>query len=471
MEAASHLQREIQKYPADGGLYNLLGVIHAQHGKTAAAEENFRRALALDPKLTSAYLNLGRLQQDKDAPGAISTYRKLLSVTPANAEGRLQLAKLLEWQGEFREALVHLGRLPSAAALALRCGALAGLGRKAEAEQSARQLAQAADLSEESLLDIEPVLAKNGRDDLLRLLFEPLQARRQLTASGLSVLGTAYERLGLLAQARETLETAAEGDRDNPQHPVDLARVAYQQRDLKGSLGYLARARDLRPTDPSIYYSFGAICNELQLSAEAKNWLSKAVDLAPSNPAYVYALAAVLTFQARNAADAIPSIRSYRQLQPADARGPFLLGVASFRTADYDEARRQFEPLTRDAALSGGADYYLGRIAKRLGDLEQAGRRLASAAAKADQNPDVHAELGHVRLQQGDLEAARREIARALTLDSKNRLANQYLVALYQRTRDARLEQQKSVLAEIEKQTEQDQLLQLRSLEIRPYSR
>ena len=49
------------KFPANGGLENLLGVIEVQQGHTDRAIQEFSAAILHDPSLASAYLNLGRI--------------------------------------------------------------------------------------------------------------------------------------------------------------------------------------------------------------------------------------------------------------------------------------------------------------------------------------------------------------------------------------------------------------------------
>src|SRR5438477_8338511 len=117
--------------PADPRLHNFLGVIDAQEQDFHGAETAFQRAIALAPRFTGAYLNLGRLYEQHTGPGvlekALDVYRGLLQFEPGNVEANYQCAWILNRLGKFEGSLKYLARLSEpaqarAAALALRCG-------------------------------------------------------------------------------------------------------------------------------------------------------------------------------------------------------------------------------------------------------------------------------------------------------------------------------------------------------------
>src|ERR1700748_1585256 len=59
--ARAAIAQALKKYPADGGLENLLGVIEVQEGHVDAARRDFLSAVRHDPHLAGAYLNLARI--------------------------------------------------------------------------------------------------------------------------------------------------------------------------------------------------------------------------------------------------------------------------------------------------------------------------------------------------------------------------------------------------------------------------
>ena len=71
------------------------------------AIEGFRTAISLDPKLTSAHMNLGNLlRASGDLPGAAIAHRAALALTPESWEVRYNLARALEEAGDA-EAEAH----------------------------------------------------------------------------------------------------------------------------------------------------------------------------------------------------------------------------------------------------------------------------------------------------------------------------------------------------------------------------
>jgi len=55
------------KYPNNGGLENLLGVVQIQQGHAAEAIKAFSAAIAHNPRLVGAYLNLSRIRMQSAA--------------------------------------------------------------------------------------------------------------------------------------------------------------------------------------------------------------------------------------------------------------------------------------------------------------------------------------------------------------------------------------------------------------------
>jgi len=178
VSARSELSKALAGDPRNGGLYNLLGIVEIQRGKSDDAEAAFSKAVAFNPDLLGAWLNLGRLYQSRlDANPAllhkaIGAYRSALKLDQHSDEAHYQLGMLLEWNGSFDESLANLDALAQherskARTLALRCADLAALGRDAEARRAARELTAAADFNEEVVQGALPVLEARKQDQLV----------------------------------------------------------------------------------------------------------------------------------------------------------------------------------------------------------------------------------------------------------------------------------------------------------------
>ncbi len=438
----AELLEALKERPKDAGLWNLLGVANAQENRTAEAEQAFRRAVAIAPKLESAWLNLGRLyQMEGGNKAAVNAYETVLRLNPASPESHHQLALLLQSSGDFRGSLTHLDRLAASdrerkEAVALRCAAEAALGNDAAALAAVDKLLKNPQFEEEDALAILPVLEARNQKVALRL-------REGLDQRGL---------------ANKSLQVEL----------LDLARAAWKQKDYERTLGYLAHARDLDPRNAGIHFFFGVTCNEMNLPVEAKKSLEKALELAPGNPYYNYAMGAV-QLQWADKSQAIPYLKKFIELRPGDARGRLALATAYFESYRPDEAKAELAVPIKDPQTRAGAEYLLGRILIAQDDLDGAIAAFRRLAALQPELPDGHAELASALLDKQDLDASRREVEATLKLDRENFLANRTLLKLYQLSGDPRVKEQTALVKKLIEGRDERQKLLLRTIEVRPW--
>src|ERR1035437_1066604 len=368
-------------YPANGGLENLHGVIAIQKGDSEEAKKEFSAAIRHSPRLTSAYLNLGRIYIENAAHDpaattkALGVYLRALSITPTNAEANYYLALLLMRTGKFALSKQHLASLgpeeqQRVGALVIACADEAGLGNVPEAIGKATALAAQADLAEADVGEIMPALLAARRADLVDVLLSAAASHQALSAAGLHTLGFAQEAEGRLPAAQDTLERAFAADSTSKTILVDLARVAEARKDYTGALGYVAHARDLDPKDASLPYRFGSICLKLSLLSESRKALSEAVRMDPENADYIYALGTVTTF-AQNPVEALPFFIKFHALRPGDRTGILALGTTYFRAKRSEAAGPWLKQASGDPSTAATALYYLARIARQEGRLEE----------------------------------------------------------------------------------------------------
>jgi cytochrome c-type biogenesis protein CcmH/NrfG len=476
--ARTLLASAARRYPADGGLENLLGVLEVQQGNVDAAKTAFTEAIVHSPRLESAYLNLGRIymQTAESNPGdrheALRVYEKLLNVDPANAEASYQEAILLMWNGNYQSSLAVLGKLDAKAKRqvgveALDCADDFALGRATAGERAAAQMAGNPEITEQDAMMVLPALRAAHRADLLDILFTAAAKRAPLSASGLRILGLAQEAEGKLALARATLEQVFSMDPQNPAPLVDLTRVALAGKDYRGALGYLAHARVLEPNNSAFAYEFAVICLKLDLLSAASKAMGEAVKISPDNPDYNLGMGKICSFE-EDPGHALPYLMKYHDLRPADAEGILALGNAYFQEGDY---KNSFVWMSKAAGIPGTAaraHYYLGAILREQGKYDQAIAELERSAALKPDEPKPYAELGRVYMQMKNYPEAKKQLDRALGLDPDNYEANLALLRFYSYTGDPRREEQSKRFAEIKKNREKDYLESMRQIEIRP---
>jgi tetratricopeptide (TPR) repeat protein len=478
-EAEKLLNEAVKQFPADAGFANLRGIIDAQQGNPTAAARSFRRAIQHSPRFTGAYLNLGRLYQEDSASDpqaslkALEIYARVLDYEPKNQEANYQTAALLQQQGKFQESLLHLSRLPEevqvrAQALSIFCADYAATGNRQAADGAAAGLLADPEFSEADAQQILPGVVAGKRDDLVILLLEGLQKRQALSPQLLHALGSAYARNHRFDEARAALERSAAGENLSPGLLVELARVAHEQRDYKGSLGYLAHARDLAPENANIHYDFGLVCLDMDLLAEAGNAFEKAVKLEPENASFNYAMGWVAAFR-HDPAEAAPFFQKYLQLKPGDPRGKLALGTAFFRAKDYDAAIPWLTEAVQASETATAAHYYLGAIALQQRRLDDAFSQLQLALKANPDYANALAELGQYYLIKKEYGEAEKQIRRALELDPDYLAANLYLLTLYTRTGDSHREEQAKHFEELQKRRDEKAQELMRIVEVHPF--
>lgn len=460
--ARERISGALRQFPSSAAVRNLAGIIDAREGAYASAERHFRAAIDADSRMTSAYLNLGRLYQeqapvDPAATGkALDVYQQLLRVDPANTEALFQAGYLSATAADWRQSREFVARLPSVIrerpqALGVLVVNAAALGERATAEALAQKLLEHPDLTDEDLRALLPALHRLKDDALMMRLFAGLDARGLAAAESLRQLGLAYARQNRPGDARATLERAVQSA-GAARVPIllDVARVAYKQFDFEGALRYLAQARDLDAKSAEVHFMFGLACIGLNLGSEAYESLKKAVTLTPDNPYVNYAMGAV-SIHRHEPSEALPYFEAYVRLQPGDPRGRFALGAARFYSNDFDGARSDLQLATRSAETAAGAHYFLARIARQLDEIDRAGEEIQRALALNPEHADGWAELGLLRTRAGEYAAAEESLKRALSLDPENYAATVNLATLYARTKDPRREEQMARLDALQK--------------------
>ena len=478
LNAQALLSQALRESPGNGGLYNLQGVIKAQQGDFASAEANFRKAIQLAPGSEGAYLNLGRLYQEqipKDSSArdkALSVYTALLRFAPDHLEANYQSAVLLMEKRLYTASLGHLAMLPAEAqnhsqALSVQCADYAGLGQRDKAERAADQMLHRDDLAEADVTSVLPILASRKDASLALKLLQGLAARQLASFDSLHGLGLLYKNAARLAEARQTLEAAAQLQPNSVPNLLDLARIAYDQKDYSGALGYLAHARELEPNNASIHFFWGMVCIEQELAEEAYQALKKAVVLDPHNAYYNYAMG-IVTMQRQDASESIPYLKKYCELKPRDPLGRLALGAAYFNSRDDELAEKVLSTVAHDPQTVAAANFYLGRIANRQGRYPEAIRQLELALQARPDYADAYAELGLIHLKRREYASAQEALEKALRLSPDGYSANLNLTILYQRTKNPKAEEQAKRFGQIKGEWAKRAMEFMRTIEVRP---
>jgi len=194
-DADRDLAAVMQKYPTDGGLFNLRGILAADRKQWKAAESEFSRAILLNPNLSSAYLNLARAYETE---GELSETRRILeslaAKEPASEQTLEALADVAYKQHDLQGTLGYLAH--------------------------AR--------------DIDP---KNAG---LHFFF-----------------GIVCIELNLPVEAKKSLQKALDLEPDNPDYNYARGSVELQGRSAWNAISYFTKYVAARPDDPRGHFALG----------------------------------------------------------------------------------------------------------------------------------------------------------------------------------------------------------------------
>jgi Tfp pilus assembly protein PilF len=148
LEAISVLEEAMSFLPVDAGLLTLLGDARLRARQFVRAEEALGRAVALAPDPRRLHLLAAAQWENGRWDAAESTYRSLLETNQADAEARLQLGRLLAWQGRYEEALLCFERAAAQGhqgpeLVIERARAIEGASRGSASRSDADRVAQA----------------------------------------------------------------------------------------------------------------------------------------------------------------------------------------------------------------------------------------------------------------------------------------------------------------------------------------
>jgi tetratricopeptide (TPR) repeat protein len=280
------------------------------------------------------------------------------------------------------------------------------------------------------------------------------------------LLAAAYKRRGDWTRARATLEKAAQSAPDKVQPLVDLAQVSWQQKDFEGTLGYLAHARDLEPSNAGIHFLIAITCNELRVPLDAKASLEKALELDPENAYFNYAMGSML-LQWSEKGRATPYLERFVARKPDDARGHLALATSYAGAGRAPEARAELTIPLKNPQTRAGAAYLLACLAKKEDDIDTAVEYFKQVISIEPNAPEAHAELGLLLLRRDEVDAARRETELALAADPQSYRANDTLMKLYRMASDPRLPEQVEVVKKVIKDRDEEFALLDRTIEFR----
>jgi len=290
--AIAPLQKVIADQPEFAYAHFQLAYVYTALKRTDEARAEYARTLAIDPKMSEAYLNLGMLLLDKEEDAAaVAPLRKAVELLPAQSRPRYLLAVALDRSGnhagaaESFEALIHLDPNDITALDYLGWAALRE-GKSEEAEARFRRALEVQPKGPEALKGLAHSLdaqkkpdAAGAYRDYLELMPNDSESRARL--------------IHLLVELQQNDAALAELDRlDAGKHPTLeslklRADVQIAGKKWDDSITTVQQALVSAPNDAQLHGGLGRILLQKRDFAAAEKELRIALRLDGKNLSYL----------------------------------------------------------------------------------------------------------------------------------------------------------------------------------------
>ncbi len=320
--AAQSYQDYLAKNPDDATVHYDLGYVYSALNRPADAKSEYEHAIALDPKMGAAYLNLGLTLLGSDAAAAVEPLAKASQLTPQDARAKWLLGTALERSGKLPAAIepyqaaVDLDGTISPFHIALgHALALTGRPTQAESEFRAALTSQGSDADRAqahrglaAVLIAQKKLPEGAAELALYLESQPNDSKARV------------EHAAVLVDLDKYDEALAELDRAAATGPEDLGAlklrsdIYWKQKRFADAVPVLQKAAELAPRDADVAARLGEVYLQKKDYPNAVHWLAAAYNM---NPKANDLLADLVDaeFESKNYAGALGALDALAQRQ------------------------------------------------------------------------------------------------------------------------------------------------------------
>ncbi len=332
---------------------NNLGNSLLAQGKIDESIQQFRRAVAVSPRLSMAHVNLGRALLAKgDLEQAGQAIHEALRLDPGSPDAQLLMASLEATQGS-----PDLAERRLAGILAKDPGFSGAYRLLGTLHRTAGKLSESADDFRKALaIDPEDAEAWNG-------------------------LGVALREGGRPEEAEAAFRKALESDPESTGALNNLAVGAMERGEAREARTFLEQAARLAPRDPSVRNNLGNLLAGNGDLAGAEREYRAALQVEPEHPQALNGLAA-LAEKRGSLKEAEPLLRRAIASDPHYADARLNLAGIMDRQGRRRDAMEQLQELLRIVPGHAVASRRLGEWMIQEGEASQAGE-LCMAALKA----------------------------------------------------------------------------------------
>jgi Flp pilus assembly protein TadD len=289
--AIEPLQKVIKEEPNIAFPHFQLAYVFTALRKTDEARSEYERVIAIDPKMTAAYLNLGILLLDKDPAGAVAPLKKAVEMSPTESHPRVLLGVAEERSNDLAgaaETFAAARKLdPRDVETAGRLGTLyMNMKRPEDAEPQFRSVLEAKPKDTVALLGLAKSLDAQNKP-------EAVAAYRNYLAIQPADDAVRMRSLHYLIDEKKYDEALAEIDQSDAAHGVTIdslrqrADIQVAQKNWDAAIVAIQKAVALAPKDAQLHGGLGRLMMQRREFAPAEKELKIALSLDPTNLVYL----------------------------------------------------------------------------------------------------------------------------------------------------------------------------------------
>jgi tetratricopeptide (TPR) repeat protein len=425
-QAVAEIQESARLDPQAIRPHLLLATLYDEAGRRDEADQEWRKALVIDPKSEQALEDFSAsLLKRGDYPGVIGLLGKAprtekLAINLSQALG--QLNYLNEAAAVLTEALQKApGSLDLPKAMTV---VLVKMHKYEQAATLAQTTAEAHPDSMDAKLDLFRILVLTGHYDQARPLAPKLLAWRPHDPDVLYLCGIIERVDGNLPQAKAHLEESVALNPDFFDSRYHLGIVLVLSHEWKEAKEQLEKAIALESPVPEVHFELAKALHALGEAAPAAQEMKAYQDLKKAQETSLEAASAASQGD-KALSDAKPgdAVVRYREAVEKDPKNPmyrYQLSVALRETGDPEGERAQLEETIKLNPKIAAAQNELGFILARAGDASGAVEHFRLAIQAAPQWTDAWVNLAGELAETAHYAEARTAVARALVLDPSN---------------------------------------------------
>ncbi len=288
---ALELSRElVEKFPDDGPLWGMLGILYYQVGSLEEANDAIGMAIEKGADSFQLYLTLGRSLMELDkSDEAIENLNRAVALKPDEYLGWLNLSLAYFSLRKYDEALEDLDKVEALAPQNVQALYLRGLilGRQERFADAIEPLEKALTSSPENtdvLFSLAVSYERTDRREKAEELLGKILSINPEDSEALNYLGYMWAEKGKrLEEAEAMIVKALELSPDNGYYIDSIAWVYYQQGLYEKALQEMQRSVELVQDDPVVFEHLGDIYHELGRVDESREAWQKSLELDPDN--------------------------------------------------------------------------------------------------------------------------------------------------------------------------------------------